>query len=124
MIITRREVPGTGWPLRTTEDLMSALTELSLQGWTGAIQFEGGEWKLRLSADGKNTVNTKLGEWLVLDGDLRAISCNDFDELYTSDPVEFPMQMSAPAEEEVADETPFGSQTSPNISARMTGGSP
>jgi len=123
MIITRREVSGTGWPLRTNEDLMSALTELSSQGWTGAIQFESGEWKLRLSADGKNTVNTKLGEWLILDGDLRAISCGDFDELYTSDHVEFPMQMSS-AKEEVVDDVPFGSQTSPNVAMRMTGGGP
>lgn len=102
---------------------MSALTELSSQGWAGGIQFEGGEWKLRLSADGKNTVNAKLGEWLILDGDLRAISCDDFDELYTSDPVEFPMQMST-TEAEVVDDTPFGSQTSPNVATRMTGGSP
>ena len=120
MEVTRKTVVGTGWPLRDASDLMSALTDLTDQGWTGGIQFEGGQWRLRLSADGKNTVNAVLGQWLILDGELRAVSCDDFDEAYTSDPVTFPMAMAAP--EEVAEESePFGSQTSPDVSSRMVG---
>jgi len=101
-------------------DANATNAEVNASTYTGVTTSVANE----LAADGKNTVNTKLGEWLVLDGDLRAISCNDFDELYTSDPVEFPMQISTPAEEGVVDETPFGSQTSENLSTRMTGGSP
>lgn len=118
MEVTRKTVVGSGWPLRDASDLMSALTDLTNQGWAGGIQFEGGQWRLRLSADGKNTVNAVLGQWLVLDGELRAVSCDDFDEAYTSDPVTFPMAMEAT---EVMEEpsAPFGSQTSPNVSSRM-----
>lgn len=120
MQITRKTVGGTGWPLRDQADMLSALAELSAQGWTGGIQFEGGEWKLRLSADGRNSVNAVLGEWLVLDGELKALPCSAFDDGYESDtPVEFPVVAPAVVEAMVEEPVPFGSLTSPDVSSRM-----
>ena len=117
--LTRRS-GGTGWPLRDTPDLMSALTELTAQGWSGGIEFAGGNWKLILRMDGKNTVNAELGQWLVLDGELKALPCSDFDaQGYTPGAVvEFP-QTEEPAPEVIEDPTPFGSMKSPDVSSRM-----
>lgn len=108
-----RESSGTGWPLRDTADLMAALTELKAQGWAGGIETVGDTWKLVLRRDGKNTVNAELGQWLVLDGDLKALSLTDFQgNGYSSDPVvEFP-SVDEPVTEEVVSE-PFGA-TSPD----------
>lgn len=119
MQITRKTVGGTGWPLRDQSDMLTALAELSDQGWTGGISFEAGEWKLRLSADGKNTVNATLGEWLVDDGGLKSLDCTEFDGGYESDtPVVFPQVTEPVADPVVVDSAPFGSMTSPDVPAR------
>lgn len=122
MQITRKTVGGTGWPLRDQADMLAALAELSARGWTGAISFEGGSWQLRLSGDNRNTVNATLGQWLVEDGDLKALPCSTFDDGYESDtPVEFPqVQVAETPVEVVAEESvPFGSLKSPDVSSRM-----
>lgn len=92
MTITRKTVAGTGWPLRNATDMFTALAELTAQGWTGAVELTiGGTWKLRLSGDSKPTVNATIGQWLIQDGELRAITGDVFAETYTSDEdVEFP----------------------------------
>ncbi|GAA2436206.1 hypothetical protein [Mycolicibacterium llatzerense] len=120
MQITRKTVGGTGWPLRDQADMLAALAELSAQGWTGAISFEAGAWQLRLSGDGRNTVNATLGQWLVEDGDLKALPCSTFDDGYESDtPVEFPQVVEQPVEAVVEESVPFGSLKSPDVSSRM-----
>jgi hypothetical protein len=122
MQITRKTVGGTGWPLRDQADMLTAVAELSDQGWSGTIDFSGGTWKLLLRRDGKNTVNAELGEWLVLDGDLKALPCSAFDDGYESDtPVEFPVVEpdDPPADAVVEEPVPFGSLTSPDVSTRM-----
>src|SRR6476660_1804335 len=103
-----RESSGTGWPLRDTTDLMTALTELKAQGWAGGIETAGDAWKLVLRRDGRNTVNAELGQWLILDGDLKALSLDDFESHgYSSDPVvEFPVP-----EVPVVDDPPVESVT-------------
>jgi len=110
-----RESSGTGWPLRDATDLMTALTELKAQGWSGGIETAGDTWKLVLRRDGKNTVNAELGQWLVLDGDLKAWSLAEFQSHgYSSDPVvEFPVVDVPVVEEQPVDAEPFG-QTSPD----------
>lgn len=91
MTITRKTVAGKGWPLRTPEDMFAALGELTGQGWTGAVTIEASGWKLRLSADGKQTVNATTGEWLVQDGGLKSMSATAFTHDYDSEqPIEFP----------------------------------
>lgn len=114
-----RESSGTGWPLRDITDLMSALTELKAQGWSGGIETAGDTWKLVLRRDGKNTVNAELGEWLVLDGDLKALSLADFQSHgYSSDPaVEFPTQDEPVVAEVPVDAEPFGA-TSPDTAVK------
>lgn len=114
-----REWSGTGWPLRDTSDLMAALTELKDQGWSGGIETAGDTWKLVLRRDGTNTVNAELGQWLVLDGDLRAMSPSDFqDHGYTSDPVvTFPALAEPVVEEVPVDAEPFGA-TSPDTAVK------
>jgi hypothetical protein len=98
---------------------MTALTELKDQGWSGGIETAGDTWKLVLRRDGKNTVNAELGQWLVLDGDLRAMSPADFqDHGYTSDPVvEFPALAEPVVEEVPVDAEPFGA-TSPDTAVK------
>lgn len=101
MVITRKTVAGTGWPLRNPADMFTAFAELAAQGWTGGVTCESIGWKLRLSADGKQTVNAVVGQWLVLDGDLKAVSAAAFDEAYSADDVvEFPTAEEEPAVEE------------------------
>jgi len=117
-----RQSGGTGWPLRDQVDMLAALAELSAQGWSGGIEFDAGQWKLRLSMDGKNSVNASLGQWLVQDGGLKALLCSDFDaQGYTPDtPVEFPQIDPEPVVDAVIEEpAPFGSLTSPDVSTRM-----
>lgn len=122
MQITRKTVAGTGWPLRDQADMLTALAELSDQGWAGTIDLAGGAWKLVLRKDGKNTVNAELDQWLVLDGDLKALPCSVFDDGYEPEaPVEFPQVVSPePVVDAIAEEPPaFGSLTSPDVSSRM-----
>lgn len=90
--ITRLAVEDIeSWPLRNPADLFEALTELQEKGWDGAIEHELSTWRLRLSRSGKNTVNAAIGQWLVLDGELKTVSPADFDSQYASpEPVEFP----------------------------------
>lgn len=118
MTITRKQLTGNGWPLRAVDDMMTALTELSGQGWTGAVTFDNGQWQLRLSCDGKNTVNAVLGEWLVQDIDLRTMTITDFDTDYSSDPVTFPTSEKAPEVEEEFEEE-FGAVSTPDVSTRV-----
>lgn len=100
MTITRKTIAGKGWPLRTPEDMFAALGELTGQGWTGAVTIEAGGWKLRLSADGKQTVNATAGQWLVQDGALKAMSVAEFAEDYDSElTVEFPGSTTQPEPE-------------------------
>lgn len=91
--ITRKAVERRGWPLTSPADMFTALEELEDHGWTGAVSRES-DWALRLSCSGKQTVNAAIGQWLVLDVDLKAIAASDFDAEFDSDePVEFPEQV-------------------------------
>lgn len=115
-----RESSGTGWPLRDAADMMAALTDLKLQGWTGSIETAGDSWKLVLRCDGKNTVNAELGQWLVLDGDLKALALSDFEAMgYSSDPViTFPPDvLPEPQPETSVEAEPFGA-TSPDTAVQ------
>lgn len=111
MTITRKTIAGKGWPLRNPEDMFAALGELTGQGWTGAVTCEADGWKLRLSADGKQTVNATTGQWLVQDVGLKAVSVAEFGEDYDSEQaVEFPGGQT-PAEPE-----PPAAEPEPGIS--------
>lgn len=113
MTITRKTIAGKGWPLRTPEDMFAALGELTGQGWTGAVTIEASGWKLRLSADGKQTVNATTGEWLVQDGGLKAMSAAEFADDYDSEhAVEFPGGATEPEPEAPEPEPGFSEDTS------------
>jgi hypothetical protein len=102
MTITRKTVTASGWPLRDHTDMFTALTELSSQGWEGAVSFEHGVWALRLSASGRQTINATTGQWLLLDGELKAVAAETFGESYESDePVTFPKPAPDPVIEPV-----------------------
>ena len=117
--ITRKSGDLTGWPLRDQSDMFTALAELTAQGWTGAVELDQAGWKLRLSQSGKQTVNALVGQWIVSDGDLKALTQDQFNTGYESDPaVEFPT-VDTPAPDPVPEETVFGSQTSPTVAARI-----
>lgn len=119
-----RTATGLGWPLRTVEDMFSALSELAALGWTGAVECdEVSGWKLRLSQSGQNTVNAELWQWLTLLGaELSVVGCEQFSVVgYETDGVVVFPDRPVVVDESAADEpvVPFGSQTSPDMSARI-----
>lgn len=115
--VTRKAVEDLpSWPLVEPADLFTALTELKDLGWDGAI--DSGVWSLRLSCSGKQTVNAELGQWLVLDGELRTVAPNAFPDSYES-----PEEIVFPEPDVVEEPDPEPEpepQTSPDTSVPLT----
>lgn len=84
ILVTRKAVEDLpSWPLVEPQDLFTALTELKRDhGWEGSL--DTASWKVCFSKSGKNSVNAELGQWLVLDGDLRVVRPPEFTVAYES----------------------------------------
>ncbi|MCV7255355.1 hypothetical protein H7J86_24635 [Mycobacterium hackensackense] len=117
--VTRKAVEDLpSWPLIEPQDLLTAVTELKRDyGWDGTI--DSSKWSICLSCSGKNSVNAALGQWLVLDGELRVFNGAAGLDIYDpSQPVDF-LQDDTPAQEPAAEPEPEP-QTSEDTSVPIT----
>lgn len=81
IMLTRKPIPLPGWHLVDQAAMLEALGELSELGWRGAVSRSGDTWRIEVN---KVTppVQAALGDWLVLDGTLTAMSDADCGDGY------------------------------------------
>ena len=83
--VRRQQVDLTAWELVDQADMVAALTALKGQGWRGAISYDDtrDSWRLELNADSPaRQIIAAVGDWLVLDIELRKLSAAEFDANY------------------------------------------
>lgn len=77
IMLQRTQVPLSSWQLSTPADMLGALEELNDLGWRGGVnRHDDGTWRIELNKS-NTSVTGGLGDWLVLDGELRCMSDAD-----------------------------------------------
>ncbi len=89
IMLARKPTPLPAWHLTDQAAMLTALDELSDLGWRGSVMRDpsADTWRLELNADTPTRqAIASVGEWLVLDGDLRAMSDADCTANYEAAP--------------------------------------
>ena len=77
IMLQRMQIPLMSWHLDDRVKMLDALEELGEQGWRGGVnRHDDGAWRIELNK-GNTIVTAGLGDWLILDGELRCMSDAD-----------------------------------------------
>ena len=83
MPLQRKAVPLDAWHLTDQAAMLSALGDLSADGWRGGITQTGGTWHIELNADNPTRqIIAGAGDWLVDDMGLRKLSAAECADNY------------------------------------------
>jgi hypothetical protein len=83
IMLERKPTQHQGWHLLDAAAMLTAFEELKPSGWRGGLSAdEGGAWRLELNANDHVTITAQIGQWLVLDGQLRVLGADECAELY------------------------------------------
>ena len=85
VVLHRKPVPLTAWHLTDQSAMLTALGELSAEGWRGQLSCNpvDSSWRIELNADDPTRqVIGQTGDWLVDDFGLRQLTAAEFDDNY------------------------------------------
>lgn len=85
VLLQRKPVPLPAWHLTDQSAMLTALGELSAEGWRGTITCNpvDSTWRIELNADDPvRQVIAAAGDWLVEDFGLRKLTAEEFDDNY------------------------------------------
>ena len=76
MPLTRKPIEVPAWHLADQSDMLTALADLAVDGWRGAISRNpDGSWRIELNADNPTRqVIAATGDWIVDDFGLRTLT--------------------------------------------------
>jgi len=84
-LLQRKPVALPAWHLDDQAAMLAALGDLMESGWRGAIAHNGTTWQIELNADNPSRhIIAVIGDWLVLDFELRKFTDAQISDNYES----------------------------------------
>lgn len=82
--LRRKPVDLPAWHLTDMTQMAAAFTALTVEGWRGGINADQyGELRLEVNRDNPSQqIVAHIGDWLVLDIELRRLTASQFDDHY------------------------------------------